>query len=137
MTDLTEKFFNEEDIPNGLYYLKLKTGEVIIDDYPEIIHDAYGEFEHFGFKDTFIDNIEEILAPVPSYEELQSLEADKLAKNEGSEIVAELKEENANLRELLKYCVIFLEYAETSHNLPKIIRKSIRNLITEINEVLK
>lgn len=75
--------------------------------------------------------------PVPSYDELQSLEANRLAKNEGEEIVSELKEENANLRELLKYCVVFMEYAETSHNLSKIIRKAIRKLVTKINEVQK
>ena len=49
----------------------------------------------------------------------------------------ELKEENARLKELLKYCVGFMEYTETSHNLPKIIRKAIRKLVTKINEVLK
>lgn len=73
MNDLTEKFFNEEDIPYGFYYLKLKIGEVVIDEYPEVIRDAYGEFERFGFRDNYDDNIAEVLAPVPSYEELQAL----------------------------------------------------------------
>lgn len=84
MSELTEKFFNEEDIPEGIYYLKLKTGGVVIDEYPEIIYDAYGEFERYGFKDSHIDNIDEVLAPVPSYEELQ-----------------ELKKENARIKEQL------------------------------------
>lgn len=85
MNDLTEKFFNEEDIPYGFYYLKLKIGEVVIDEYPEVIRDAYGEFERFGFRDNYDDNIAEVLAPVPSYEELQAL-----------------KEENARLKKLLQ-----------------------------------
>lgn len=137
MSDLTEKFFNEEDIPEGLYYLKLKTGEVVIDEYPEIIIDAYGEFERFGFKYSHIENIEEILAPVPSYEELQAL-----------------KEENARLKELLKECKdkiaeLLDNYAvldqdcsyEHGYNWSgkefKQENKDVYELLTKINEVLK
>lgn len=42
-----------------------------------------------------------VLTPVPSYEELQRLESDRLAKIEGEEIIAELQSKNKHLSDLL------------------------------------
>lgn len=82
MNDLTEKW-KAGELEEGWYYIKYEDNHVGIafacgglgrDEYPFV-----------GFE--FEDDIEEVLAPVPSYDELQAL-----------------KEENANLKELLKEC---------------------------------
>ena len=95
-------------------------------------------------------------APVPSYEELQRLESDSLAKKEGVEIVAELTEENARLkrlnkdkiytkngviiseieylRELLKECKKNIEWYKTNSEKRNLDTNTI---LSTINEVLK
>ena len=101
--ELTEKFFNEEDIPGGLYYLKLKTGEVVIDEYPEVINDAYGEFERYGFKDSNIDDIEEVLAPVPEYDQWdRCLKILTIFTKENKTLEASLKRRNRKWSKLVK-----------------------------------
>ena len=86
-----------------------------------------------------LSDTSEVLAPVPTYKELQSLEADRLAKNEGAEIVAELKQENARLKGLLKECLPIVSAevmtwqirgGEESHQRGK-------ELLTKIEEALK
>lgn len=73
MADLTEKW-EAGELEEGAYYILLATDEIYPDSY-----DQYGYFEQF-------DNlVEKVLAPVPSYEEMQAL-----------------KEENASLKGLLK-----------------------------------
>lgn len=94
MTKLTEKW-KAGELEEGWYYIKYEDNHVGIAFACEGL--GRDEYPFVGFE--FEDDIEEVLAPVPSYDELQSLEADRLAKNEGEEIVAELKEENARLKE--------------------------------------
>lgn len=127
MTDLTEKW-KAGELEEGAYYILLATDEIYPDSYNQ-----YGYFEQF-------DNlVEKVLAPVPSYEELQSLEADRMAKNEGAEIVSELKQENARLKDLLKWCLPIVSAevmtwqirgGEESHQRGK-------ELLTKIEEALK
>ena len=80
------------------------------------------------------NDIEKVLAPVPSYNYVQSLEADRLAKNEGEEIVAKPKEENAKLKELLKECKDIIEWYKADcgyKDLPT------ENVLTKINKVIE
>lgn len=133
MTDLTEKFFNEEAIElvkrfspstkleineNGCDGLFLTESNTIIWGkrfgvaglLHEITHAVlYNKFKITGHDGIFADEFTKIFniylkEKFPSYEELQRLESDSLAKKEGEEIVDELEKENANLKELLKEC---------------------------------
>lgn len=79
--------------------------------------------------------IKEVLAPVPSYNEVQSLEADRLAKNEGEEIVSELKQENASLKGLLKEWVKAYPVVAVTCDLKNFVK--IKELLDKTNEVLK
>lgn len=92
--ELTEKW-KAGELKEGYYYIKYEDNYIGIAFACEWI----GRYEYpcVGFE--FEEDIEEILAPVPSYEELQRLESDSLAKKEGEEIVAELNYKN---KELLK-----------------------------------
>lgn len=167
MSDLTEKFFNEEDIPEGLYYLKLKTGEVVVDEYPEVINDAYGEFERYGFKNSYIDNIEEVLAPVPEYnqwdgclklltvftKENKKLEASLNRKNRKwgklvkdvqriNKLSVKRKKKVSELKKLLKECKFAVDenieaLLDDTSDFAKGRVKEMQELLTKIEEVLK
>ena len=91
MTNLTEKW-KKGELPSGRYWVKTSYQGAIIPLY-------YSEDYGFEYDDHFYDfeEISEVLAEVPSYEEYQKLLSDQLAKNEGEEI-------NAELKELLKEC---------------------------------
>lgn len=108
MTDLTEQW-KKGELPSGWYYVQLQEG-VYADNVKSIIMDYYTEFCDF-MKHPYL--IEEVLAPVPSYDEWQA----KL-------------EENAQLKELLKECKMPLKvYNELFGNKEE--------LLTKIDEVLK
>lgn len=107
MTDLTEKW-KAGELGHGAYYVRIEGG-VLID-----FFDAT-KLKFVRFKESAID---EVLAPVPSYEELR-----------------ELKEENARLKELLKEWVkAYPVVAVTSYigNFAKI-----QELLDKTNEALK
>lgn len=130
MSDLTEQW-KKRTLPNGVYYIKLIGGDIL---------PAFCNTEHilkqFQTMKGIYDGADiEVLAPVPTYEELQSLEADRPAKNEGEEIVAELKEENTRLKELLKECQKFFE-EENQRSLISCFEMKYE-LLTKIEEVLK
>lgn len=150
MSDLTEQLKAGE-----LYYVKKKNGEIVIRQ--AHLYSCLRTENATPFVDFDDNDIEKVLAPVPSYDELQSLEADRLAKNEGEEIVAELKEENARLKSerdkfvydlgvadatnwallrLLKECVVIIGYADTISNNEE-NKKTIHELLTKIKKVLK
>ncbi len=108
MTNLTEQRKKGElserpkvnGLPLGDYYIKLWGGEITTDTWDI---DGCQYFNKEG------DEVVEVLALVPSYEECQKLLSDQLAKIEGEEINAELEAENAKLKELLKECHSFIE----------------------------
>ena len=118
MTDLTEQWKNGE-LSEGFYYVK--DGENIIAEYLD------GYFYNNGQPMTsFSGGVDEVLTPVPSYEEWQASEKynkhleekikiyerkDKQA-TETSIAYNELLEENAKLKELLKECREILDYAK-------------------------
>ena len=68
------------------------------------------------------ENMIEILAKVPSYEEYQKLLSDQLAKNEGVEINAELEAENTKLK---KWCEEFnaLDVAKENTKLKELLKE--------------
>ncbi|MBO7714378.1 MAG: hypothetical protein J6S85_12455 [Methanobrevibacter sp.] len=69
------------------YYIKHKDGYIHAD---SLWRGQWGTADR--------NSIEEILAPVPTYQEYLALESDSLAKNEGEEIIAELEAENEKLK---------------------------------------
>lgn len=84
MTNLTEQW-KKGELPCGWYYIKI--ADIVFIDF----------FEGKVWKNKKDKYIDEVLGKVPSYEEYQQLLSDQLAKNEGEEI-------NAELKELLKEC---------------------------------
>ena len=96
MNDLTEKW-KAGELKEGWYYIKYEDNHVGIAFACEGL--GRDEYPFVGFE--FEDDIDEVLAPVPSYEELQALktERDKLAYDLG---VADTK--NIGLLRLLKEC---------------------------------
>lgn len=73
--ELTEKWKNGE-LENGFYYTSIS----------EKVMRYYSKYT-----ENFIQNNEEILAPVPTYKEYLALESDSLAKKEAEEQIAELE----------------------------------------------
>jgi len=88
MTDLTEQW-QKGELPEGWYYVKDENGVI----YPAencLNYDSLSDkgYTAFYYAET---EISEILALVPTYQKYHALQSDSLAKNEGAEIVAELK----------------------------------------------
>lgn len=79
------------------YYCRLKyCGNTIVTYKGEyLMHDRFDSIKR--------DDELEILDIVPTYEELQKLESDRLAKIEGKEIIAELTETNDSLSRQVKH----------------------------------
>lgn len=75
MTNLTEQW-KKGELPEGEYYIQSDWCDGVEIRY---VHNNSG------------DMYDEILTPVPNYEEYQALLSDQLAKNEGVEINAELE----------------------------------------------
>lgn len=129
MTNLTEQW-EKGELPSGRYWVKMSYQGAIIPLY-------YSEDYGFEYDDHFYDfeEISEVLAEVPSFEEYQQLLSDQLAKNEGVEINAELEAENAQLKELLKECkhIMSIEKDFASCHFEK---DKLCKLLTKINQVL-
>lgn len=82
---------------NKDYYVKLTGGDVIVDYYCQQYDECHWP-QGLGFDNVPNIDVRAVIAPVPSYEELQRLESDRLAKIEGEEIIAELKSEIKQLK---------------------------------------
>ena len=100
MTNLTEQY-QKGELPVGAYYVKYYNDSISpsIDIYRRI----YSLKKESVLKFT-INQIEEVLAEVPSYEEYLSL---TYAKEEDERIIAEYEAENTQLKELLKECELW------------------------------
>lgn len=115
-------------LENGRYYIKTRVCEVSnVLGIPEYTTDycTDGKF-NYNY------SIQEVLAPVPSYEELQLLKA--LAQNGSSAIDTNqrLTKKIESLRELLKECKVHLENAKPAlWNFPETER-----LLTRINTAI-
>ena len=138
MIDLTEQW-KKGELPEGHYYVK--DGENII---AELLD---GYFYNDGQPMTsFSGGVDEVLAPVPSYEEWQASEnyidylkqcisvyesKDKQA-TETSIAYNELLEENAQLKELLKECFEYIDWTDGTGS-----PFSQQKLLDKIDEALK
>lgn len=135
MTDLTQDW-KDGKLPAGWYYIKI--ADIVFIDF----------FEGKVWKNKKDEYIDEVLAPVPSYDEWQASEnyidylkqcisvyesKDKQA-TEISIAYNELLEENTKLKELLEECrpalVRFVSYDDSEEN-SRIL------LMNKINELLK
>lgn len=83
---LTEQWKKGELEIDHNYYLRLKNGRTEI----QLFVGAFLMEEG--------NEVEEVLAEVPTYKEYQQLLSDQLAKQEGEEIIAELEHENLLLK---------------------------------------
>lgn len=90
MNDLTEQW-KKGELPEGWYYIEGNRVEGIYAYTAEYLNNMYRP-----------RNGERIIAKVPTYSEYLALQSDSLAKNEATEIIAELEEDNKKLKELLK-----------------------------------
>ena len=148
--ELTEDW-KEGKLERGWYYVK--SGDEVYPDY------FNGYFIQTGDKYGT-----EVLAPVPSYDhfieltekiktlssenerllnlqavknkEIEELESDSLAKKEGEEIVAELTNENNDLRSLPKECDGCVRCLR-AYGVADCNGNNLNDLITKIEEVLK
>ena len=101
---LTEQW-HDGKLPDDCYYILTENGH-IRKDRPCF----YSHTDEQCFCFTPNKDIEEVLCPVPSYEEHLGLLSDQLAKNEAVEINAELEAENKRLKEQLAIAIKALEY---------------------------
>ena len=119
---LTEQW-RKGELPNGYYWIRLSWGGMVIMAYHTAFDGLFELDDHYYDS----DEISEVLAPVPSYDEWQA-SYNCMLENE----VLRLK--NAQLKELLKECrpalVRFVTYDGSEEN-ARIL------LMNEINEVLK
>lgn len=119
---LTEKW-KKGKLPEGFYYVK--DGENIIAEYID------GYFYNNGQPMTsFSGGVDEVLAPVPSYEEYSRLE---WYAGCGPDRIVELNKENRQLKELLKECREILEdiTEHTDYN-----EVGIEKLLTKIDNAI-
>lgn len=129
MTDLTEKW-KKGELESGLYYV----GNNKITDIAFVKNNLLEVYTLNSNIPKMLKHDAEIIAKVPTLEELQRLESDRLAKNEGVEFVAELEEENARLKGLLKECKEFFE--EENPKDFTIMSERMDDLLTRINAAL-
>ena len=126
MTNLTEQW-KKGKLPEGEEYLVILTDEWYLRNPVEPVRAFYScdcEFE--GYYD---DDIKEILAPVPSYDELQNMNK---AVNECMAANIKLVEQNAQLKELLKECFEYIDWTDGAGS-----PISQQELLDKIDEVLK
>lgn len=128
--DLTSQWKNGE-LQEGWYWVKKKTCE-------EYIDKVYFWYDTFIDGDVPLDNdkVIEVLAKVPSYEELQNMNE---AVNQAMAANIKLVEQNKQLKEVLKECVKMntrLENALWQWNEESILYDENEALENKINEVL-
>ena len=134
MTDLTEQW-KKGELPEGHYYIKTRN-ETNIDEYIQWYKDhgipSEKSFAYF--------NVQQVLAPVPSYEEWQALKASYEMLNDANlkqaTWMADMEKENAQLKELLNECRPYFD-ALVEKRLKLEYIPQVYELLTKINEVLK
>lgn len=129
MTDLTDKW-KKGELPSGYYYVKNEFDNIFPSDYSE----EYDSINDVVVKDfwTEVSDIVEVLAPVPSYDELQNINRsvnDLMASN------IKLVEENTKLKELLKECRDVMDKAGFMFAKIDDVKKA-KRLLKRIDEVL-
>lgn len=109
MNELTIKWLKRE-IDNGSFYVKTKLGNILVDHYDIDLPNFNG----------FQSDVKEIIERVPSYEELKAI-----------------KEENSNLKKLLRDCHYYMVSKNVIKQNSKQLDKEINEILTKIEEVLK
>ena len=138
MTDLTDKLN-----AGRLYYVKKKNGKIVIRQ--AHLYSALKTEKAIPFVDFDDNDIEKVLAPVPSYDELQDMKEylDYSINNRNQltiqisrwiDKINEEKEENARLKELLKECKDIIEWYKADCGYKDLPTESV---LTKIEEVLK
>lgn len=142
MSDLTEKW-KAGELEVGWYYI-LNLNNVVRIEEANVWVGRY-EKPFVGFDDD--SGIKEVLAPVPSYDELQDMKEylDYSINNRNQltiqisrwiDKIDEEKEENARLKELLKECQTILQETKKDRGV-YFNNLHLTDVLTEIEEVLK
>ena len=121
---LTEQW-RKGELPNGYYWIRLSWGGMVIMAYHTAFDGLFELDDHYYDS----DEISEVLAPVPSYDEWQA-SYNCMLENE----VLRLK--NAQLKELLKECIPYFN-ALVEKRLKLEYIPQVYELLSKINEVLK
>jgi DNA-directed RNA polymerase subunit L len=126
--NLTEQW-KKGELPTGDYYVKPKNGQVFVYHINHSVKHIY--HNHAG-------EIKEVLAPVPSYIELQAkdsaIEQLEALNTANDYLIKLLEEQNQKLKELLKECRNWLKSYRDTHSS---IKDDVNETICKINEVLK
>lgn len=132
MTYLTDKWKNDE-LDCGVYYVQSYDGVV----FPSVYSAEYDSVNDTEIKDFWYEivDIEKVLAPVPSYEEWQSMDRlEKIMLQERARLnkqVIELLEENIKLKELLKEAYPVIDFGDGA-----MMSKWEENWLTKAKEIL-
>ena len=142
---LTEQW-KKGELPNGYYWIRLSWGGMVIMAYHTAFDGLFELDDHYYDS----DEISEVLAPVPTFEEWQASEKynkhleekikiyerkDKQA-TETSIAYNELLEENTKLKELLKECIPYFN-ALVEKRLKLEYIPQVYELLTKIDEALR
>lgn len=135
MTDLTEQW-QKGELPEGWYYIKDENGVIYAAEnclnYDSLSDKGYTAFYYAETE------ISEILAPVPTYREYLALQSDSLAKNEATEIIAELEAKVKKLKKDYKDLEFkfrsYKDFKETAYDLDT---SRLEEEIKELKELLK
>lgn len=99
MTNLTEQW-KKGELKEGWYYIRNKGHSIKFNQMAFFM--VFGEVSYWtNCKD---EDVEEVLAPVPSYEEWQELSKQRNQLIRDVKDLAYIQEENQQLKELLKEC---------------------------------
>lgn len=123
MTNLTEKW-KAEELEKGFYYLKMASGNIVIDQY-------YNNGKKFLFANYLPQNIEEVLAPVPTYYKFDAL---KMNCEFIHRCLDGSRKKNTELVKLLKECQDIIEWYKADCGYKDLPTESV---LTKIEEMLK
>lgn len=129
MTDLTEQW-KKGELPSGYYYVKNEFGNIFPSDYSE----DYDCISDTVIKDFFteVSEIKQVLAPVPSYDEIVKMEEEKRWYSENLHAATDKINE---LKELLKEWVQF-EIEENPNDFT-VMSERMSELANKTKEVLR
>lgn len=131
MSDLTEQW-KKGELESGYYYIKNNNEDIYFDEYDSSFYKDFNENKG-SWENHYDDEISEILAPVPSYEEWKSL----------NEILDSSLQTNKALVHRLNLCKELLKECKHIMNIEKDFaschfeKHKLGELLTKIDEVLK
>ena len=132
---LTEQW-KKGEIHNGYYWIRLSWGGMIIMAYYTGFNGLFELDDHYYDS----DEISEVLAPVPSYEEWigvkQQRDLENKLRHDSDNKNWQLRTENQQLKELLKECIPYFN-ALVEKRLKLEYIPQVYELLSKINEVLK